>query len=740
MSQSKEDSIIKITNGEEEYTPFSVILGRDLIFMDWTVQFGGQLLGIIVGGLLGFLFGVNVFKSLFSSTEAMPAKAYIVFQIGIGLAVLGLSLFFIYRMGVKINAPRKISGNKINVIKIAFFGLSFIFGMSYLYNNHLSPAVNRIAGIQTPIDNGGTNGENGGTDEAGTVDFRTTNEYIILLMIIFLSAAIFALLYAGIIYSVNNKVKTMPGVAIGSATILLMFYLLSQFSFGQYLLGAFQDGNYSLILVFLTDLFYYLMVSLVTILVYHTSRRIELSILVLFFGFMFGFGESYNIVIQIITLKWGFPNLSDNITTNSDIVARTLQGLEFAGLFGMIIYPILFYKDTVKFAKGFWRTAKKQGLALLLFTLVVFIIELLVQWVSQLLGIFLFLIIFIVLIGLINKIISSRYGKQSYTALLTAMTQATLQMSEAIIPGVDKQIRFLQENQKRKQRLLIALGTWIPLIIYFLVMYITTAITAQTTTGTIVFLVTALPLSIGFISFAVSFYWVKDPLIKNHFNYPIKAVGFIGGIVYFFYSFYGLVYNESGYYPLIAILFTPLIVLPLITKRKMGTLLLTISGENKPKALREFIQRKDLDFKKLEDNFYQSPALLRIWLTLILTKRGEKVTTVQNLMSMLTSGFPLERATGALCLLYLNNEETMERIVRILENDNDPRVRDAIAYGVRFYQDITEETYKRIIDSQHYEDDAKVLETLKQTISILDLRFSGSEEEVGEEEVGLEEI
>ncbi|MHA2308054.1 MAG: HEAT repeat domain-containing protein [Candidatus Heimdallarchaeaceae archaeon] len=703
MSQPKEDSKIKIADGEEEYTPFSVILGRDLIFMDWTVQFGGQLLGIIVGGLLGFLFGVNVFKSLFSSTEAIPAKAYIVFQLGIGLAVLGLSLFFIYRMGIKINAPRKISGNKINVIKIAFFGFSFIFGMSYLYNNHLSPAVNRIAGIQTPIENGGSNGENGGTSEAGTVDFRTTNEYIILLMVIFLSAAIFALLYAGIIYSINNKVKTIPGAAIGSATILLMFYLLSQFSFSQYLLGAFQDGNYSLILVFLTDLFYYLMVSLVTILVYHASRRIELSILVLFFGFMFGYGESYNIVIQIITLKWGFPNLTDNITTNSDIVARTLQGLELAGLFGMIIYPIFFYKDTVKFAKGFWRTAKKQGLALLLFALVVFIIELLVQWVSQILGIFLFLIVFIVLIGLINRIISSRYGKQSYRALLTAMTQATLQMSEAIIPETDKQIRFLEENQKRRQRLLITLGTWIPLVIYFLVMYVTTAITSQTTTGTIVFLVTALPLSIGFISF-------------------------------------GLVYNEPGYYPLIAILFTPLIILPLITKRKMGTLLLTISGENKPKALRELIQRKDLDFKQLEENFFQSPALFRIWLALILTKRGEKAKTVQNLMSMLTSGFPLERAASALCLLYLNDEETMERIVKVLENDNDPRVRDAIAYGVRFYQDISEETYKRIIDSQHYEDDAKVLETLKQTISILDLRFSGTEEEVGEEEVDLEEI
>ncbi len=165
-----------------------------------------------------------------------------------------------------------------------------------------------------------------------------------------------------------------------------------------------------------------------------------------------------------------------------------------------------------------------------------------------------------------------------------------------------------------------------------------------------------------------------------------------------------------------------------------------MSGESKPKALKELLQRKDLDFNLLEDNFYQSPALLRIWIALILSKRGESVKIIQDLISMLTSGFPLERATGALCLLYLNNEETLERIVKILENDIDPRVRNAIAYGMRFYQDISEETYKRIIDSQHYEDDAKVLETLKQTISILDLRFSGEEEEIGEEEVDLEEI
>ncbi|MHA1398521.1 MAG: hypothetical protein ACTSSF_12580, partial [Candidatus Heimdallarchaeaceae archaeon] len=46
---------------EEQYVPFSVILGRDLIFMDWTVQFGSQMLGLLVGGILGFIFGIKVF-------------------------------------------------------------------------------------------------------------------------------------------------------------------------------------------------------------------------------------------------------------------------------------------------------------------------------------------------------------------------------------------------------------------------------------------------------------------------------------------------------------------------------------------------------------------------------------------------------------------------------------------------------------------------------------------------------
>jgi hypothetical protein len=62
MVANLEDNQIKKRkeNEKEEFTPLSVILARDLIFMDWTVQFGGQILGLIVGVLLGFLFGANM--------------------------------------------------------------------------------------------------------------------------------------------------------------------------------------------------------------------------------------------------------------------------------------------------------------------------------------------------------------------------------------------------------------------------------------------------------------------------------------------------------------------------------------------------------------------------------------------------------------------------------------------------------------------------------------------------------
>ena len=108
---------------------------------------------------------------------------------------------------------------------------------------------------------------------------------------------------------------------------------------------------------------------------------------------------------------------------------------------------------------------------------------------------------------------------------------------------------------------------------------------------------------------------------------------------------------------------------------------------------------------------------------------------------MLDSSYPVERATAAMCLLYLSNEETLERLVSILENDRDPKVRNAIAHGIKYYQNLPEDIYKRIIDSQHYEDDSQVLETIKRTLSDLDLQQAKIEEEdVVELEEYLEEI
>ncbi|MHA1408418.1 MAG: hypothetical protein ACTSSG_13700 [Candidatus Heimdallarchaeaceae archaeon] len=394
---------------EEQYVPFSVILGRDLIFMDWMVQFGSQMLGLLVGGILGFIFGIKVFAIF---TGSLTANAYLIFQIGIILSAIALCVYSISKLGIKINSPKKIANNKLNIIKIAFFGLSFIFGISYLYNAQIAPAVHKAAGIVQPP--GGSDGGDGGTSNGGSIDFNTTNEYVMLLLTIVLATAIFALLYAGIIYSINTKINTLPGVAIGSSSILLTFFLLSQYSFSEYLFKAFQTKSYSLILVFLSDLLYYSIVSLVTILTYHLSRRVEISIIILFFGFIFGYGAPSNVVLQIIALKWGFPNFSDGIVTTADILTKTLESLEYAGLAGMIMFPLIFYRDTYSFFVQLWRTIKKEGTSLLIFSFVVLIIEIIVVIVSQYLGLFLSIVVFIVLVWLVNSVISSRYGKQSY--------------------------------------------------------------------------------------------------------------------------------------------------------------------------------------------------------------------------------------------------------------------------------------------------------------------------------------
>ncbi len=175
---------------EETFAPLSVILARDLIFMDWTINFGSQILGIIVGALIGFMFGTNLFD-LFKQTAEVPASAYLVYYFGIALSVVGLTFYYIQKMGVRLNSPKKISSNWLNIIKISFFGLAFVFGASYLYKDYIVPAAYKISGIDIPL-NGGDPSDNGSTG----IDIQTTNQYILLLFAVILTTAVTALLYA----------------------------------------------------------------------------------------------------------------------------------------------------------------------------------------------------------------------------------------------------------------------------------------------------------------------------------------------------------------------------------------------------------------------------------------------------------------------------------------------------------------------------------------------------------------
>ncbi len=721
---------------EEEFEPFSVILARDLIFMDWTVQFGGQLLGIGLAILLGFIMGAKVFNDLFTPGDTINLTSYILVYVGTFIAVVGLSVYYILKLGIRINSPKKIASNKLNILKIALFGFVFILGMSNIYTKFLQPAAQKIAGIESNIEQINGSPSNGNTS-VPQVDYKT-NDYIIYIGAILLASAVFALLYAGIMYSINKKVNTMDGVAVSTATILLMFYLLSQFSMPQYLVTAFQEQSYTLLIPFLTDLFYFLVVSLVIILVYHLSRRIELAMILLFLGFGFGYDTS-NVFEFIVILKWDFPDKSHI----SSILINIMKTLQTIGLYGMIIYPIIFYRDTVSFAKKTWKTLRKQGVALLVFFVVILLIEVILQFIFQFLGILFSLIIFIVLVGLVNKLITKRYGAQSYTGLMKTMTQATLQMTDPVVPPLKKQATFLEKKLRKRRITILTLSTGIPVIIYFGVMYLATAITSQTLTGTSIFLYTAVPISIGVIAFAIAFFFVKNPISRGRFKYqyPLKIVGLLGGIIYFFVALNNLVYNNVGYYPLIALFFVPMIIIPTMRKDNLGSLILTLAGDNTETALKELVLRKNLDMGKIEESLDESPAFLKIWLALVLTKRGESAQTNTKLITMLDSSYPIERATAAICLLYQNNEDTLEGIIKILENDRDPKVRDSIAYGIRYYKNLPEEIYKRVIDSQHYEDDSVVLETLKKTIAELDMRFAtkGEEEEIELEEY-LEEI
>jgi len=197
-------------------------------------------------------------------------------------------------------------------------------------------------------------------------------------------------------------------------------------------------------------------------------------------------------------------------------------------------------------------------------------------------------------------------------------------------------------------------------------LYIYDLFAVQTTTGTAIFLYTAAPISVAFVAFAIAFFFVRDPIPRGRFKYqyPLKVVGLIGGIIYFFVVVNNLIYNVVDFYPLIALFFVPYIILPSLRRDNLGTLLLSLAGDNTDKALNELVTRRDIDIERMAGNFEQSPEFIRIWLALILTKRNDSVQTNQKLISMLENEYPIERATAAICLLYLNNKETQNKYTK----------------------------------------------------------------------------
>lgn len=701
---------------EQEFTPFTVILGRDLIFMDWTVQFGGQILGIIVGAILAGIFGVNLFK-LFSPSEdnTVPADAYLFLEIGITLCVIGLSLYYINKLGLQLNVPRSIASNSKNILKVFLLTFSFIFGLAYLYNGYFAPYINKISGVPPPSTNG--NGSDGG---GAYVDFKTTDQLIGLFLMIGLSVGIYALLYAGLLYSLNKKVGVMDGIAIVTPAILLSFNLLSQYSFRDNLL----KGQ---IAVFAGEFFYFFLISLITILSYHLSKRIELAIVALFIGYGFGYRAPSNLFSVIITLKWGFPNLADGINSTSDVISKTIESLEYAGLAGMVVLPLIFYQDTKRFFIKSWKTIRHQGHIVIIFIIAVFLIELLIMVLYMYLSFIFAFFAFIFLIGIVNSIITSQYGAYSYTAMLTSITESTLKLETPFIPTLKDQIKFLETKQKRLQKIWIILGTTIPVIFYYLIIYITTAITPDFSIGEIIFFVVLIPLVIGVVAFSISFYFVKDPLIKNYYTYSIKTVALIGGIVYYFSLLKNLQFTEMGTYPLLVIFYLPLIYVPIKQKKPLADLLFFLAGENKNKSIKELVIREDLDFNIVAENIYAAPPYLKIWLALIITKKIPE--EAENALSpMLLSEFPAQRVTASLCLLYLKKKNYYERLINMLEDDESEEVRSAIAYGFRYAEDLPIELYRRLIDAQHYEENTQVITYLKETVAILEEQYTTKEE------------
>ena len=178
-----------------------------------------------------------------------------------------------------------------------------------------------------------------------------------------------------------------------------------------------------------------------------------------------------------------------------------------------------------------------------------------------------------------------------------------------------------------------------------------------------------------------------------------------------------------------------MIYIPIKAKKSFADLLFYLAGENQNKALKELSLREDIDYKVVSDNLYAAPSFLKIWLALLLTKRLG-ADAEDSLSPMIISEFPAQRITATICLLYLQKSDYYERFIKILEDDDNPDVRKAVAYGFRYATNLSSELYGRLIDAQHYEENPDVLAALKDTVAHLDEYFAKNEEKREE----LEEI
>ncbi len=726
----------KDEKGDDKQTKMSVILGRDLVFIHWGVIFGSNILSLFVGGILGVILGINFF-SLFIANPS--SEAFTLYLFSILLCIVGLSLFYSRRIGVRINSADGKEKNRLNLLKVLFFALSWTLGLSFTYNNWVAPWLGKM--YEDPGAGNGNGGGDGVDDGGGGIDFGTTDDIIIAYTMMVLSVAMVALLYAGVIYGFAKRINIPVPVAIAIAVSMMTITLISSQAVPAIMFSLFE-GKY---VRFMFELLLYLLMSIVIILSYHMSKRIELSIIVLFIGLYFTMNAPDGSIINVlIALKYGFPNLSDGITTTSDVLTLIVRNSQIAGFFAMILYPLIFYRDMAKFGKNLFITFKNHGKGIILFFLVFFLIEIIITFLVILqLGFLVYIIVLMLLIFVFNKLIQAKYGKFSHTGQLAAM-QSAFQVSEPLFTKFEQQKELLEKSFRKDDRLAIGTLTVIPVILYYTIMYITTALTTNATTDEKVFIIIIIPLSIAVAAFSTALFYVKNPIMKEQFNYPLKAVSIIGFVMYYLLALEKMVYNEIGVFPIISMFYGLLVLLTIKRRKSLGYLIFHLPSDDKKKVLKELLTRKDLPLNMLEEYLYDIPPFLKAPVVTVMTKRDRTNQNVnKELEVMIKSEFPYIRALAALNILYQDLEQTEEEVketnyskfIEKLENDPHPDVRKAIAYGLRHAKRINEQEFRNLIDTQHYEENREVHEMTKQTIMMLEKKFMKKEDEKNLKEI-----